>query len=71
MLLVAKVGAEHPGTWAASDPNNRIVMIDVRGKRRVLTKPVVGVEWTENPGVSVAQRDSLITAAERAIARVE
>ena len=71
MLLVTKAGAKYPGMWAAADPTNRIVMIDVRDKKRVLTKPAGNVEWTEHPGVNARDRDVVITGAERAIARFE
>ena len=71
MLLVTKAGAKYPGMWAAADPTNRIVMIDVRDKKRVLTKPVGNAEWTEHPRVNSRDRDMVITAAERAIARLE
>ena len=71
MLLVTKVGPLHPGTWAAADPTNRVVMIDLGEKMRVLTKPVATVEWTERSGVSAKGRGAVVTAAERAIARLE
>ena len=71
MLLVTKVGPKHPGTWAAAGPTNRIVMIDVRDKKKALTKPVASVTWTEHPGISAKDKDMVITAAERAIARLE